>query len=83
VDGHAVRQASKAIRAWRPWEQSTGPRTTEGKSRSARNADRGRQWRREREMIQADHVGLRSQGNALGALLRAATDLESGDSRKL
>ena len=42
-----ARQA-QAIKNWRPWEQATGPRTTEGKARSARNADRGgqrRQWR--------------------------------------
>lgn len=31
---------SAAIRRWRPWEQSTGPRTAEGKRRSSRNAGR-------------------------------------------
>lgn len=35
-----ARQA-KAIRGWRPWEQSTGPRTTEGKARASQNAYRG------------------------------------------
>lgn len=29
------------IRTWRPWEQSTGPRTVEGKAIVARNAWRG------------------------------------------
>ncbi len=28
----------KAIHRWRPWEKSTGPKTTEGKDRVARNA---------------------------------------------
>lgn len=31
-----ARQA-EAIRRWKPWEQSTGPRTPEGKARSQRN----------------------------------------------
>lgn len=35
-----ARQA-EAIRRWRPWDQSTGPRSPEGKERSSRNADKG------------------------------------------
>lgn len=31
-----ARQA-EAIRRWKPWERSTGPRTQEGKARSQRN----------------------------------------------
>jgi hypothetical protein len=34
------RQA-EAIKRWRPWEQSTGPVTPEGKSRVSRNAWKG------------------------------------------
>jgi len=34
------RQAA-LIPTWRPWQHATGPRTTEGKERSARNAYRG------------------------------------------
>ena len=34
------RQA-EAIRTWRPWERSTGPRSAEGKQRSSRNAYKG------------------------------------------
>lgn len=30
----------QAVRCWRPWESSTGPRTKEGKARSAQNAKR-------------------------------------------
>uniref|UniRef100_E6PQ79 Uncharacterized protein n=1 Tax=mine drainage metagenome TaxID=410659 RepID=E6PQ79_9ZZZZ len=29
---------AEAIRHWRPWEKSTGPRTDEGKARAAMNS---------------------------------------------
>lgn len=32
---------SELIRTVRPWEKSTGPRSTEGKARSSRNAFKG------------------------------------------
>ena len=32
------------IRRWKPWEKSTGPKSTEGKVRSAQNAYKGG-WR--------------------------------------
>ena len=35
-----ARQA-ELIRRWRPWEESTGPRSVEGKARTARNAWKG------------------------------------------
>jgi hypothetical protein len=38
-----ARQA-QLIHTWRPWERSTGPRTSEGKARVARNAFKG-DWR--------------------------------------
>ena len=34
----AARGRPSAIRTWQPWRKSTGPRTEEGKARSARNA---------------------------------------------
>lgn len=46
-----AKQAAR-IRAWKPWQKATGPNTTEGRSRAARNADKG-QWRRHvRELSQ-------------------------------
>ena len=33
---------AEAIRRWQPWNNSTGPRTEEGKSNSSRNADKGK-----------------------------------------
>jgi len=38
-----ARQA-EMIRNWRPWEKSTGPRTDEGKARTARNGFKGGLW---------------------------------------
>ena len=32
------KRQSERIRNWRPWERSTGPRTTAGKARTADNA---------------------------------------------
>ncbi len=32
------RKQSEAIKRWKPWEQSTGPRTEEGKGRCSINA---------------------------------------------
>jgi len=42
MEERRARQA-KAIKRWRPWQHSTGPRTAEGKARSFRNAYRGGQ----------------------------------------
>ena len=41
------------IRRWRPWEQSTGPRTEAGKARSSRNAWKGGWRQRLRELSKA------------------------------
>lgn len=35
-----ARQA-ELIRTWKPWSQSTGPRTPEGKAKAASNGDKG------------------------------------------
>lgn len=34
-------QQAERIRAWRPWKQSTGPRSAEGKATASRNAWKG------------------------------------------
>jgi hypothetical protein len=61
------RQAN-AIRCWRPWEHATGPRTSEGKAQSARNADRGGQRPRWRAMSKVLNAGLRAQREVLQRL---------------
>jgi hypothetical protein len=55
---------SEAIQRWRPWGRSTGPRTPEGKARSARNADRGGQRQRFRHFAKILSAELRAAGRA-------------------
>jgi len=45
--------ARAAIRRWKPWEKTTGPRTPEGKARVSRNAYKGGAWRLLRELAKA------------------------------
>jgi hypothetical protein len=58
----AERKARQAalIQGWKPWERSTGPKTTEGKTRVARNAYKG---------------GIRVELRALARLLRSKCSL--------
>ncbi|MCO6441407.1 MAG: hypothetical protein J5I81_10045 [Nitrococcus mobilis] len=60
-----ARQA-EAIRRWKPWAKSTGPRTDEGKARSSRNAYRGGHWRKLRELSKAMNALLGAQREDLG-----------------
>jgi hypothetical protein len=62
-----ARQA-QAIRRWRAWEDSTGPRTAEGKARSSRNADRGGLWRNERALLKALRAALGANRDTLDDL---------------
>ena len=59
-----ARQAA-LIRTLRPWEYSTGPRTAQGKARTARNGDKGGAWRVERDMLRALSRALKAQRQAL------------------
>ena len=45
-----ARQA-ELIRTWKPWEQATGPKSSEGKARVAANAWRGGQRQKWRELV--------------------------------
>ena len=40
TDERRLRQA-EAIRSWRPWDRSTGPKRAAGKRRASRNAWKG------------------------------------------
>ncbi len=62
-----ARQA-ELIRTWKPWQQSTGPRTDEGKARTARNGFKGGRWRQLRELTQAMNRLLREQRETLSEL---------------
>ena len=55
------RKQSERIHEWKPWESSTGPRTTAGKAKSSVNALRGRV----RPTIRAISKSLRGQKSAL------------------
>ena len=57
---------SLKIRQWRPWDDSTGPRTSEGKAASSRNAYRGGV----RSMLNSMSELLREQGGALNRFER-------------
>ncbi len=35
------KRQSEAIRRWKPWQQSTGPKTSEGKAAASQNAYKG------------------------------------------
>jgi len=61
-----VRQAA-LIRTWRPWDQSTGPRTAEGKAKAAGNAERFHGWTAE---LKAERQTVRELRAAFNALLR-------------
>jgi len=60
-----ARQA-EMIRTWKPWEKSTGPRTDEGKARTAHNGFKGGHWLMLRGLASA----LRAQHEALSEVTR-------------
>ena len=43
-------QQAALIRTWKPWQQATGPRTADGKSRASRNVYKGGHWLMLREL---------------------------------
>ena len=59
-----ARQA-ELIRSWRPWEKSTGPRSAEGKARTARNGFKGGHWLWLRDFKRRMNDVLRHQRQAL------------------
>lgn len=63
----AERRARQAalIQTWKPWQQSTGPRTDEGKARTGRNGDKGGHRQRLRQLTKTMNELLRKQRNAM------------------
>jgi hypothetical protein len=59
-----ARQAA-LIRTWKPWEQSTGPRTDEGKARTSRNGFKGGHRMMLRKLSQELNEALREQRDML------------------
>ena len=63
------RRQRKAIQRWKPWEQSTGPRTPEGKAEAARNSlQYGLHDAKSREFRRAINALLREHRQALERL---------------
>ena len=54
-----ARQAA-LIRTWKPWAQSTGPRTPDGKRKTSRNAYKGGHWRMLRELSRTVNAEIRA-----------------------
>ena len=59
--GRKQTQAATLIHNWRPWEKSTGPKTPEGKRRSAMRGYKGGHWKLAQELSRA----LREQKKAI------------------
>jgi hypothetical protein len=59
---------SAAIQQWRPWVQSTGPRTAEGRRRVSRNAYRGGQRPAFRAFMRQVDALFNQQGDVLQGL---------------
>lgn len=64
-----ARQA-ELIRAWQPWSQSTGPKTTAGKAQAARNAFKGGHRPAARALAKAVGELLRDQVEGLQRIAR-------------
>lgn len=58
------RTQAEAIKRWKPWERSTGPRSAAGKAKVSRNAYTGGEWLKLREAIKTLNEMLRDQNLA-------------------
>ena len=59
------KRQGEAIRRWQPWQQSTGPKSPEGRAVVARNAWRGGEWLRLRKAIKQLNLAMREQRGQL------------------
>ena len=59
------KRQSEAIRQWKPWNQSTGPKSPEGKALVGRNAWAGGEWLRARQAVKALNHAMQEQRNKL------------------
>ena len=56
----------EAIQRWKPWQQSSGPKSPDGKVVSAGNAWTGGDWKKLRQAIKALNEAMRAQRDQLG-----------------
>lgn len=59
---------SALIRTWKPWEQATGPRSSEGKARVARNAWKGGHRQQVRELVRMVNAEIREARNLVSSV---------------
>jgi hypothetical protein len=60
-------QQAEAIRRWKPWEQSTGPKTPEGKQVASQNAYQDGEWLKMRDAIKVLYQALKQQKEWIGS----------------
>lgn len=60
------KRQSEAIKRWKPWNQSTGPTSPEGKAAVSGNAWSGGEWLKLRQAIKALNQAMREQQRMLG-----------------
>lgn len=56
---------AEAIRRWKPWKRSTGPKSEEGKAAASRNAWKGGKRAQWRELLKGMNQLLRKQKESL------------------
>jgi hypothetical protein len=56
------------IRTWKPWEQSTGPKTPEGKAASSRNTWKGGHRQKLRAIIQLVRMEVRQAQDMVASI---------------
>ena len=56
----------QAIQQWKPWQQSTGPKSPEGRAVVARNAWTGGHWLELRQALKGLNQAMREQRGWLG-----------------
>ena len=59
------RLQAEAIKRWKPWTQSTGPKTVQGRAKASRNAYSGNGWADLRQAVKAINQALREQKDLL------------------
>ena len=62
-----ARQAA-LIKAWKPWERASGPRSAEGKAKASRNAWKGGHWLMLRELSRQVNAEIREARNLVDSI---------------
>ena len=60
------KRQSEAIRQWKSWQKSTGPKSPEGRVAVARNSWAGGHWLMLRQAVKKMNGALREQAGRLG-----------------